>query len=294
MGDSYARALSKGLKLLAHEVVKLSDNRLSEKGTLALVKQLKSSIKYLDLSYNIIGNACAKRLGDFIKTRAISLRGLNLENTHLGDLGTIELCTLLVDHPRLAEINLARNNISDLSCKSIAGLIKDTFYLLSVNLHWNSIKGEGAALILLAIMHSGNVKVLDLSWNIIGTSKSNAFPRQMAELLLENENLVHLDLSNNRLSAADCSQVSKALSDNHTLWGMHIIGNAARMDAKGYMTTDTLDKNVSSEHLSHRINGRKMVQNPLTDELAREMEVDNCWICEGWNEVPFEIPKRTI
>ena len=70
MGNFYARALSKGLKLLTHEVVKLSDNRLTEQGTLALIRELKPSIKYLDLSYNVIGYTTTHELADFLKTRA--------------------------------------------------------------------------------------------------------------------------------------------------------------------------------------------------------------------------------
>ena len=235
MGNSYARALSKGLKLLTHEIVKLADNRLTESGTLSLIKELKSTTKYLDLSYNILGSVSVRELGDFVKTRAISLRGLNLENTHLGDTGTIELCALLSDHPRLAEINLARNGITDLSCKAIAAFINDTFYLLSVNLHWNTIRSEGATIILQSVMHNGNIKVLDLSWNTIGASKSKSFPGQMAELLSTQENLVHLDISNNRLSSQDCTVIARGLSENHTLWGMHIIGNDAKIDAKGFI-----------------------------------------------------------
>ncbi|MDR3547221.1 MAG: hypothetical protein P4M11_02905 [Candidatus Pacebacteria bacterium] len=70
MGNSFAKALSKGLKFLSHEVVKLSDNRLTEEGTLALIRQLKPSVKYLDLSYNVFGAVTARELGDFIKSRA--------------------------------------------------------------------------------------------------------------------------------------------------------------------------------------------------------------------------------
>ncbi|MDR3547220.1 MAG: hypothetical protein P4M11_02900 [Candidatus Pacebacteria bacterium] len=218
----------------------------------------------------------------------VSLRVINLENTHLGDTGTIEICGCLSDHPHLTEVNLARNNISDLSCKSVATLIRETFYLASINLHWNAIRGEGAVLILNAVASNGNTRVLDLSWNTVGATKSRAFPTKMAELLSTQENLVHLDLSNNRLDADACEIISKGLKDNHTLWGVHIIGNEAKVDAKGFMHAGKAETNVACEHLAHRINGRMMVVWPSPEER----EVDNCWICEGWNEVLFEWPAR--
>ncbi len=68
-----------------------------------------------------------------------SLRGLNLENTKLGDNAAMLLCKQLTDHPRLKEINLSKNHITDLSCESIAQLVGETFYLASLTLHWNLI-----------------------------------------------------------------------------------------------------------------------------------------------------------
>ena len=71
MGNMYARAVSKGLKLMNHEVVKLSDNRLTQDGTMLLIKRLKTTIKHLDLSHNIVGGPPAKELGEFMKYKAV-------------------------------------------------------------------------------------------------------------------------------------------------------------------------------------------------------------------------------
>jgi len=280
------------LRFLSHEIVKLADNRLTEEGIAAVIKELKQQVKYLDFSYNWLGPACARELGEYVKCKAMQLRGLNLENTHLGDTGTIELCNALIDHPRLMELNLARNNITDLSCKTIAQLIKDTYYLVSINLHWNTLKGEGATLILQSVMLNNSIKILDLSWNTIGVTKNKVFANKLAELLSTQDNLVHLDISNNRLSSFDCAIISKGLEENHSLWGMHIIGNEGKLDTKGFMQPGKGEKSMANGHLSQRINGRKMVLIPLSEVNAHEREVDNCWICEGWNEVLFEWPKE--
>ena len=71
MGNSYALALSKGLKHMVHERVLLSNNRLTPNGSLALIRKLKPAIKQIDLSENVLGPTAARELGEFIKSKAI-------------------------------------------------------------------------------------------------------------------------------------------------------------------------------------------------------------------------------
>jgi hypothetical protein len=57
MGNQYASAFSQGLQLSNNvRKVNVSDNRLSEKGSLELVKGLNKHIQELDLSNNRVGN----------------------------------------------------------------------------------------------------------------------------------------------------------------------------------------------------------------------------------------------
>jgi hypothetical protein len=139
-----------------------------------------------------------------------------------------------------------------------------------------------------------NLKVLDLSWNSIGLSRNKAFAHKLADTFQTQENLVHLDLSHNQLKKEDCSIIAQGLAQNHSLWGFHILGNDGHIDAKGFLTAEKESSpglSLAAEHLTHRINGRRMVtlhHNPIT----RESNSDNCWICEGWNEVLFEWPSR--
>ena len=70
MGNSYALALSKGLKHMAHERILLADNRLTESGSLALIRKLKPALKHLDLSENLLGPGAARELGEFVKWKA--------------------------------------------------------------------------------------------------------------------------------------------------------------------------------------------------------------------------------
>ena len=293
MGDCYASALSKSLKYTNPEIINLSDNRLSKIGSYKVLKNLKSSISYLNISQNTLGSSCANKLGLFLKAKANLLRVLNLENTKLGDIGAISLCKQLIDHPRLTELNLAKNHITDLSADAISQVVYDTFYLMSLILHWNSITGEGGSKILKSTLRYNNMKILDLSWNIIGTYKSNAFANQLSELLIEQEYFLHLDLSHNLIKAEDCKIISDGLSGNHSLWGFHFIGNENySIDSKGYLNEGVSNNQISSEHLETRINGANMtVTNSDLGDCSLK-RVHNCWLCEGWNEALIEFPQE--
>lgn len=43
-------------------------------------------------------------------------------------------------------------------------------------------------------MRHGNVRVLDFSWNSIGTFRGKLFATQLCELLSTQHNLIHLDM----------------------------------------------------------------------------------------------------
>jgi len=292
MGDSYATALSKGIKFINPEFVNLADNRMTNVGSSSIIKSLKGSVKYLNVSQNQIDGEGANILGDFLKSKANMLRGLNLENTKLGDSGTIALCQQLVDHPRLTDLNLAKNHITDASCDAISTLISDTFYLASLILHWNLITGEGATKILKASMRNTNIKVIDFSWNRIGSLKGKLFAHTLADILTAQENLVHLDVSHNKIKEEDCKTIAAALEGNHSLWGIHFAGNSTySIDSKGFMINNVNSAvPMGTDHLEVRLNAAKMVVSNVDQEGAKLKRAHNCWICEGWNEALFEFP----
>ena len=52
--------------------------------------------------------------------------------------------------------------------------------------------------------------------------------------LKNNTSLVHLDLSNNQMSEVTCRIIGKKLKKNHTLFGIHMAGNACYVDSLGF------------------------------------------------------------
>lgn len=72
---------------------------------------------------------------------------------------------------------------------------------------------------------NGGLKKLDLSWNSLGSGKEGLLGEEWGQAL-NYENLVHLDLSYNRISKVDLLIIGKSLLTNHKLIGLHIQGNA--------------------------------------------------------------------
>lgn len=194
----------------------------------------------------------------------------------------------------MKELNLAKNNITNLSCKSIAQLVSNTENLSSLNLHWNALKyfkhdnenrGEGAVLILDAINKTAHLRVLDLGWNNLGSNTKTEFAQKMSKIVKTMKSLLHVDLSNNRISEEDCTVIGEGLEYNHTIWGIHMIGNDAMIDPKGFLISGKFSDNPALNHMTKRINGGQMV------DFDEGKAGCNCWICEGWNEVKFEFEK---
>ena len=67
-------------------------------------------------------------------------------------------------------------------------------------LHNNSIKGDGANLLLKSLYKHETLKVLDLSWNIIGSGCST-IGETFLQLFARNQVIVHCDFSFNKISA---------------------------------------------------------------------------------------------
>jgi hypothetical protein len=71
-------------------------------------------------------------------------------------------------------------------------------------------------------------------------------PRQQLPILLDsaeawkacfsaNTGLIHMDFSNNGFTATEIEVIAEGLKENHTLLGIHMLGNEAATDAMGFV-----------------------------------------------------------
>lgn len=154
----------------------------------------------------------------------------------------------------IKELSLAMNKITDIGAEKIAEFLDYSGSALkSLSLHWNKIKYRGGIKIAEALVNNETLKVLDLSWNLIGKwqltnlgqlpmseikkklknqpqqsieeaysklnfEQANQIDEQIGKIwgqsLKENETLIHLDLSNNDLSEMSCRLIGKEIHQN--------------------------------------------------------------------------------
>ena len=56
-------------------------------------------------------------------------------------------------------------------------------------------------------------------------------------MFIKNKTLIHVDLSHNGLMDQEIDIISEGLKENHTILGLHMIGNQKSTDAMGYITS---------------------------------------------------------
>lgn len=47
--------------------------------------------------------------------------------------------------------------------------------------------------------------------------------------------LRHLDISYNSMDMLECEKFGEAIRENHTLWGLHMMGNECVVDSMGFV-----------------------------------------------------------
>lgn len=119
--------------------------------------------------------------------------------------------------------------------------------------------------------------VFDISWNSIGVQERKDVQciQKICDFLNTNKSLLHLDLSANQFSIADCKQIANALKNNRSIYGFHFSGNWGRVDPRGFLEVpeNEIQKSLGE---TPRIRSLEQVSVTRHDSI--------CWICEGWQE----------
>jgi hypothetical protein len=50
--------------------------------------------------------------------------------------------------------------------------------------------------------------------------------------------LRHVDISYNSMDKAECIKFGEIIYENHSLWGLHLMGNECILDSMGFVRTD--------------------------------------------------------
>ncbi|KAL4481947.1 hypothetical protein ABPG74_008036 [Tetrahymena malaccensis] len=255
-----------------------------------LLKSAPEQILELNLSKNELNIEMTTLLLQKFFSQNSKLQILNLENCKINDQVVNSLMDCLLDNSSIKKLNLSQNQITSKSCQNIKKVLSENYYLEELYLHWNLIKGDGGALIAQGLQVNTTLNVLDLSKNPLGgdQNKLSCSLEVKRFLMYQQSNIVHLDLSNCGFNLQESTNIQEGLIKNHTVYGFHFSGNVGTVDGLGFLNFNNHINSFRNIHLNHRIDGVNSLSFMLLKDRSL-VSVDNCWICEGWEQQEIKI-----
>lgn len=179
VNDIVAGAYGQSLQLSSNvKRVNFANNQLSKKGSYGLLQGLNQNIVEVNLSNNQVGSDSIVHIAKSIQGYGdqSSLQILKLDSSGLTDrdlaLFLSELITKDAKRVYISELSFAQNNITDAGAISLARLIEyERSELKRLNLHWNRIGYRGGIMLAEALVGNTEMKIVDLSWNLMGQWK---------------------------------------------------------------------------------------------------------------------------
>mmetsp|Transcript_58573 Transcript_58573/g.169965 ORF Transcript_58573/g.169965 Transcript_58573/m.169965 type:complete len:1078 (-) Transcript_58573:662-3895(-) len=240
LGDPQLEALLRDKELVPSSNVvcwRMGDTRMSSRGLAALCQRLIWQTEVLDLPHNDFSPPdCFDPLVALLEEcRLPRLRFLDLSDTGLTSIDS--LARGLKEAVYLVRLELNHNVLRDGS--PIESLIEDHPALVRLGLSANRLGGKGMSDVCNGLLsncrNDGKLADVDLSWNTIDKPYGHLAAEALAMVLAESTTLFHLDLSYIGFDSACCSAIARGLVDNHHLYGLHLVGNAALVDSDGFL-----------------------------------------------------------
>ena len=180
---------------------------------------------------------------------------LNLRKNKISDSGASLILFSVMLNKNLRKLNLSENHLTIKCAESFKICLQSNVSLYELYLCWNDFNSEAGINIFNGMNDNYTLKVLDLSYNLLGKGKTK-LSETLNSFLIKNETgLIHLDLSNNHFEAEDSKTISLGLAENHLIYGFHFEGNDGNLDAQGYLVVENEKKEVFLKPKSYEING---------------------------------------
>ncbi|KAG2792727.1 hypothetical protein PC112_g23743 [Phytophthora cactorum] len=275
MGNAYAAAFGEGFSLLPGvESLNLSHNRIGDIVAARLITaaaagtQGTAGLQQLNLSHNALATASSRALTELMR-RSRTLTSLNLSHTGLRDREVQQLCESLTINQTVRHSSITRLCV----CVTCRG----------------SSSGPSSA------CGTGNT----VNNSSGGVLRPRAVVTALADSLANNKVLAHLDLSSNRLDLEDCTLLAKQLENNQTLIGLHMSGNCAVMDSRGFLIPKAQAHDEEGGGSRRLRDQHKLYSVAIFEEVHSDAGsgvfpphlmsiVDaSCWYCGLWTEHRF-------
>lgn len=103
------------------------------------------------------------------------------------------------------------------------------------------------------------------------------------ECFEKNATMLHVDISHNNLSLTEIEVIHSGLINNHTILGLHMLGNEGETDTQGFVKASARGIQESNCHVFTRILPTFKGGAVHNKKLMELKTGSNCWICEGWS-----------
>ena len=196
LGDDYIKCLNESLKASKNiTCLNLEKNRLSDISLIPLMQTILNNnillekLLEINLSYNKIGFTAIELLVKYISEHNCNLENLNMESNSLGVINTKKIIEAISNNLKqgMKYLNLSKNLLNDDVSKELSILVKNCEKLSVLILYQNQFSNKGGGIIMSEIKRHTNLKILDLSWNLLGTNLTDEIPT-LDELLKANKN----------------------------------------------------------------------------------------------------------
>lgn len=284
MGDVYANAFSEGINHYKDvKELNISNNRLTECGVLKILQKIRDKkLKKISLAENKIGSQSILELIFILNGPNCKLRFLDLESISISDKAIAGLCRCLDSNKTLSHLNLAKNGLGFFSACALKNMLKANNTLKRLDLHWNNFRTYGASELFEGLGNNTGLIELDISWNSFGRDSDVVVAKSLGAGIRKNKDLIHLDISFNYFSKTECEVIADELSFNHTILGIHALGNDCTIDSKGFMCPEEFTAKMQQGHFFKRI----LSQSPeKKSNKLKKIPKGNCWICDKWVEI---------
>eukprot|EP01029_Cantina_marsupialis_P004769 TRINITY_DN14985_c0_g1_i3.p1 TRINITY_DN14985_c0_g1~~TRINITY_DN14985_c0_g1_i3.p1 ORF type:complete len:916 (-),score=232.05 TRINITY_DN14985_c0_g1_i3:194-2941(-) len=266
----------------------LSDNRLDDNAFEKIFTILLTHSPYLkiiNVSENKIGHRGMTALARYVANPRSCLEKLVMTNNQFGDRCAGILGRALQKNKTVEVLHLNKNLIQ--TDKEIFKALV-TLPISEFDISWNNIRSTAAVEFGERLKENKTLKVLNISFNAFGSSAKQSALIALSEAFKVHPTLYHVDLSHNMLNAADCEVLGEALKENHIIIGLHMEGNSAWTDSRGYIV---LDHRARDPTLSHSLPSITQCSSPHGINAVKEdrEKSGNCWICDQWSEVEFAV-----
>lgn len=301
------------------EEISLEGNSLGDKNINRLCEtiwmSLSDRIQTLNISRNLINDDSCVSIANLLQ-RCLNLKILMCSWNHIRNYGASLIISKLKKHHVMRVLDISWNSIGnsltqDATLEEVTRGARPDYDFLNFEINeWRSMKEIRFRPELAGVKKdAGKKEKKDAGKkdskapnepepspfaNIVSHRAISSFAKELGEFFREpNTELIHLDISHNNICSEDAVFLAEECKNNHKILGLHVDGNEISIDENGFLhamkKTEKHDNYYAHSQIYYGIDNDKggNITKTNNDKIRKIRAKNNCWICEGWREIPF-------